>query len=107
MFVRALAYMLSHGGDGLRQVAEDAVLNANYIRSGIEDKYSIPYGGPCMHEVLCDDKFLKGTEVTTLDVAKSLIDEGYHPMTIYFPLIARGAMLIEPTDATCLHCWPG
>ena len=98
MFVRALAYMLSHGGDGLRQVAEDAVLNANYIRSGIEDKYSIPYGGACMHEVLCDDKFLKGTEVTTLDVAKSLIDEGYHPMTIYFPLIAHGAMLIEPTE---------
>ena len=98
MFVRALAYMLSHGGDGLRQVAEDAVLNANYILSGIKEKYHLPYKDTCMHEVLCDDQFLKDTEITTLDVAKSLIDEGYHPMTIYFPLTAHGAMLIEPTE---------
>ena len=98
MFVRALAYMLSHGGDGLRQVAEDAVLNANYLLSGIKDKYTLPYTGPCMHEVLCDDRFLKDTDITTLDIAKALIDEGYHPMTIYFPLIAHGAMLIEPTE---------
>ena len=98
MFVRALAYMLSHGGDGLRQVAEDAVLNANYILSGIKEKFHVTYAGTCMHEVLCDDQFIKDTETTTFDIAKGLIDEGYHPMTIYFPLTAHGAMLIEPTE---------
>ena len=98
MFVRALSYLMSHGGDGLPQVAEDAVLNANYVRVGLQDHYSMPYAGICMHEVLCDDQLLKRTAVKTLDVAKALIDEGFHPMTIYFPLIASGAMLIEPTE---------
>ncbi|WP_421724568.1 aminomethyl-transferring glycine dehydrogenase subunit GcvPB [Bauldia sp.] len=100
MFVRALAYMLSHGADGLRQASEDAVLNANYIRAGLRDLMSQPYGDrPCMHEVLFDDTFLKGTGVETLDFAKAMIDEGYHPMTMYFPLVAHGAMLIEPTES--------
>jgi len=98
MFVRALAYMMSHGSDGLRQVADDAVLNANYLRAGLEGELSLPFGGHCMHEVLFDDGFLKDTGVTTLDFAKALIDEGYHPMTMYFPLIVHGAMLIEPTE---------
>jgi glycine dehydrogenase subunit 2 len=98
MFVRALAYMMSHGSDGLRQVAEDAVLNANYLRAGLADDLSLSFPGPCMHEVLFDDRFLKDTGVTTLDFAKALIDEGYHPMTMYFPLIVHGAMLIEPTE---------
>ncbi len=98
MYVRALAYMLSHGSDGLRQVAEDAVLSANYIMASLSDVMSLPYDGPCMHEVLFDDKFLAGTGVTTLDLAKAMIDEGYHPMTIYFPLVVHGAMLIEPTE---------
>jgi glycine dehydrogenase subunit 2 len=98
MFVRALAYMMSHGSDGLRQVAEDAVLNANYLRVRLEGELSLSFPGPCMHEVLFDDRFLKDTGVTTLDFAKALIDEGYHPMTIYFPLIVHGAMLIEPTE---------
>lgn len=99
MFVRALTYMLSHGSDGLRQVAEDAVLNANYIRENLADVMSQPSGNRiCMHEVLFDDNFLKGTGVSTLDFAKALIDEGYHPMTIYFPLVVHGAMLIEPTE---------
>jgi glycine dehydrogenase subunit 2 len=98
MFVRALAYMLSHGADGLRQVAEDAVLNANYLRARLDGELSLSFSGPCMHEVLFDDRFLKDTGVTTLDFAKALIDEGYHPMTIYFPLIVHGAMLIEPTE---------
>ncbi len=98
MFVRALAYMMSHGADGLRQVAEDAVLNANYLRARLEGELSLSFPGPCMHEVLFDDRFLKDTGVTTLDFAKALIDEGYHPMTIYFPLIVHGAMLIEPTE---------
>ncbi|MBI1238924.1 MAG: aminotransferase class V-fold PLP-dependent enzyme [Alphaproteobacteria bacterium] len=100
MFVRALAYMMSHGADGLRQVADDAVLNANYILSSLKDVMSAPFGdtGPCMHEALFDDTYLKDTGVSTLDVAKALIDEGYHPMTVYFPLVVHGAMLIEPTE---------
>jgi glycine dehydrogenase subunit 2 len=98
MFVRALAYMLSHGEDGLRQVAEDAVLSANYILASLKDVVSAPYEGPCMHEALFDDEFLKDTGVITLDIAKRLIDEGFHPMTVYFPLVVHGAMLIEPTE---------
>ncbi len=99
MFIRALAYMQSHGADGLRQIAEDAVLNANYIRVGLEDKLNSPFEGICMHEALFDDSTLKGTGVTTLDLAKAMIDEGYHPMTMYFPLVVHGAMLIEPTES--------
>jgi glycine dehydrogenase subunit 2 len=98
MFVRALAYMMSHGADGLRQVAEDAVLNANYLRARLDGDLSLSFPGPCMHEVLFDDRFLKDTGVTTLDFAKALIDEGYHPMTMYFPLVVHGALLIEPTE---------
>ncbi len=98
MFVRALTYMLSHGGDGLRQVAEDAVLNANYVLERVKDVMSPSYDGPCMHEALFDDSFLKDTGVTTLDFSKALIDEGFHPMTMYFPLVVHGAMLIEPTE---------
>jgi glycine cleavage system P protein (glycine dehydrogenase) subunit 2 len=99
MFVRALAYMMSHGGDGLKQASADAVLNANYILAGLEDTLSLPYGAPCMHEVLFDDRFLKGTGVSTLDFAKAMIDEGLHPMTMYFPLVVHGALLMEPTES--------
>jgi glycine dehydrogenase subunit 2 len=100
MYVRALSYMLSHGSDGMKQASEDAVLNANYIRAGLADLLSLPFGNkPCMHEVLFDDAWLKDTGVTTLDVAKAMIDEGYHPMTMYFPLVVHGAMLIEPTES--------
>jgi glycine dehydrogenase subunit 2 len=100
MFVRALTYMLSHGSDGMRQASEDAVLNANYVRAGLRDLMSQPFGDkPCMHEVLFDDAWLKDTGVTTLDFAKAMIDEGYHPMTMYFPLVVHGAMLIEPTES--------
>jgi glycine dehydrogenase subunit 2 len=98
MLVRAFAYMMSHGADGLRQVAEDAVLNANYLRVRLESDLSLSFPGPCMHEVLFDDRFLKETGITTLDFAKALIDEGYHPMTMYFPLVVHGALLIEPTE---------
>jgi glycine dehydrogenase subunit 2 len=98
MFVRALAYMMSHGADGLRQVAEDAVLNANYLRVELAGALSLAFPGTCMHEVLFDDEFLKDTGVTTLDFAKALIDEGFHPMTMYFPLVVHGALLIEPTE---------
>ena len=97
-FVRALAYMMSMGGDGLRQAAEDAVLGANYLLARLGDAFHAPYPGPCMHEALFDDAFLKDTGVSTLDFAKALIDEGVHPMTIYFPLVVHGAMLVEPTE---------
>jgi glycine dehydrogenase subunit 2 len=100
MYVRALSYMLSHGVDGCRQASEDAVLNANYIRAGLEDLMSLPFPDhPSMHEALFDDTWLKDTGVTTLDFAKAMIDEGYHPMTMYFPLVVHGAMLIEPTES--------
>jgi glycine dehydrogenase subunit 2 len=100
MFVRAMSYMLAHGSDGMRQASEDAVLNANYVRAGLQDLMSLPFGDrPCMHEVLFDDHWLEGTGVSTLDFAKAMIDEGYHPMTMYFPLVVRGAMLIEPTES--------
>jgi glycine dehydrogenase subunit 2 len=99
MFTRALAYMMSHGADGLRQVAQDAVLNANYVLRCLDDVLDAPFGssGPCMHEALFSDQgFAEG--LTTLDLAKALIDEGYHPMTMYFPLVVHGAMLVEPTE---------
>jgi glycine dehydrogenase subunit 2 len=100
MYVRALTYMLSHGADGMRQASEDAVLAANYVRARLRDVFTQPFGDkPCMHEVLFDDAFLKDTGVTTLDFAKAMIDEGYHPMTMYFPLVVHGAMLIEPTES--------
>ncbi len=100
MFVRAMSYMLAHGSDGMRQASEDAVLNANYVRAGLKDLMSLPFGDrPCMHEVLFDDRWLEGTGVSTLDFAKAMIDEGYHPMTMYFPLVVHGAMLIEPTES--------
>ena len=98
MFVRALAYMMSHGSDGLRQAAGDAVLNANYLLARLGDALTASFPGPCMHEVLFDDRFLEGSGITTLDFAKALIDEGYHPMTMYFPLVVHGALLMEPTE---------
>lgn len=99
MFTRALSYIMSHGADGLRQVAEDAVLNANYILRSLEGALDAPFAhsGPCMHEALFSDDGL-ADGFTTLDIAKGLIDEGYHPMTVYFPLVVHGAMLIEPTE---------
>ncbi|HKX78183.1 MAG TPA: aminomethyl-transferring glycine dehydrogenase subunit GcvPB [Novosphingobium sp.] len=99
MFTRALTYILSHGADGLRQVAEDAVLNANYVLRRCEDVLAAPFGhsGPCMHEALFSDSGLP-EGFSTLDIAKGLIDEGFHPMTVYFPLVVKGAMLVEPTE---------
>jgi glycine dehydrogenase subunit 2 len=99
MFTRALAYILSHGADGLKQVAEDAVLNANYLLRSLEDVLDAPFAksGPCMHEAIFSDKGF-GDDINTLDLAKALIDEGFHPMTMYFPLVVHGAMLVEPTE---------
>lgn len=99
MFTRALTYILSHGADGLKQVAEDSVLNANYVLRALEDVLDAPFAksGPCMHEAIFSDKGLP-EGFSTLDIAKGLIDEGFHPMTVYFPLVVHGAMLVEPTE---------
>ena len=99
MFVRALAYMMSHGRDGLYQAAGDAVLNANYLLARLKGHLTPAFEGPCMHEALFDDRFLKDTGVSTLDFAKAMIDYGYHPMTMYFPLVVHGALLMEPTES--------
>jgi glycine dehydrogenase subunit 2 len=99
MHIRALAYMLSHGKDGLRQVSRDAVLSANYILANLKEDFHAPFADrPCMHECLLTDKKQKDSGVTTIDIAKTLIEYGMHPMTIYFPLVVSGAMLIEPTE---------
>jgi glycine dehydrogenase subunit 2 len=99
MFTRALTYILSHGADGLKQVAEDAVLNANYVLRSLSNVLDAPFAGsgPCMHEAIFSDRGFEGG-LSTIDVAKALIDEGFHPMTMYFPLVVHGAMLIEPTE---------
>ena len=99
MFVRALAYILANGPDGLRQTTEDAVLNANYIRKGLEGTYDLPYATPTMHEVVFSDRLQAKKGVKTMDLAKRLIDYGFHPYTTAFPLIVAGAMMIEPTES--------
>jgi glycine dehydrogenase subunit 2 len=99
MFVRALAYILANGPDGLRQTTEDAVLNANYIRKGLEGTFELPYQSPSMHEVVFSDKLQAKKGVRTMDIAKRLIDYGFHPYTTAFPLIVPGAMMIEPTES--------
>jgi glycine dehydrogenase subunit 2 len=99
MFIRALAYILANGPDGLRQTTEDAVLNANYIRKKLEDLYELPYDTPSMHEVVFSDKRQAAHGVKTGDIAKRLIDYGFHPYTVSFPLIVHGALMIEPTES--------
>jgi len=99
MMLRALSYILTHGYDGLREATEAAVLNARYIAHGLASDYDKPFEGAPMHEVVFTDKRQTRKGVHTLDIAKRLIDYGFHPMTIYFPLIVQGAMLIEPTES--------
>jgi len=103
MFIRALAYILANGPDGLRQTTEDAVLNANYIRKNLEDLYDLPYKTPSMHEVVFSDKRQAVKGVKTGDIAKRLIDYGFHPYTVSFPLIVHGALMIEPTESESLE----
>jgi len=98
VLVRALAYTLAYG-PGIRQATEDAVLNANYIRKKLEDVYDLPYNSPSMHEVVFSDARQKKFGVNTLDIAKRLIDYGFHPYTTAFPLIVPGALMIEPTES--------
>jgi glycine dehydrogenase subunit 2 len=98
VLVRALAYILAYG-PGVRQATEDAVLNANYIRKGLEGYYELPYSLPSMHEVVFSDALQKKNGVNTMDIAKRLIDYGFHPYTTAFPLIVPGALMIEPTES--------
>src|SRR5208337_4429298 len=98
VLVRALAYILAYG-PGIRQATEDAVLNANYIRKRLEDVFDLPYNLPSMHEVVFSDARQKEHGVSTMDIAKRLIDYGFHPYTTAFPLIVPGAMMIEPTES--------
>ena len=99
MMVRALSYIYTHGADGLKEATEAAVLNARYISHALVDTYDEPYQSDCMHEAIFSHKKQAPTGVHTLDIAKRLIDYGFHPMTIYFPLVVEGAMLIEPTES--------
>ncbi len=103
MFIRALAYILANGPDGLRQTTEDAVLNANYIRNKLQDLYDLPFATPSMHEVVFSDKRQLAHGVKTGDIAKRLIDYGFHPYTVSFPLIVHGALMIEPTESESLE----
>lgn len=98
VLVKALAYILTLGYEGLRETAKRAVLNANYLRKKLEGLYHVPYKSPTLHEFVCSDKGLQEFNITTLDVAKRLIDYRFHPPTIYFPLIVHGALMIEPTE---------
>ena len=98
VLVRALAYILAYG-PGVRQATEDAVLNANYVRAKLQDVYDLPYSTPSMHEVVFSDARQRKNGVNTIDIAKRLIDYGFHPYTTAFPLIVHGAMMIEPTES--------
>jgi glycine dehydrogenase subunit 2 len=99
MMVRALSYIYTHGAEGLKEATESAVLNARYIAEKLKDTFHKPYDSDCMHEAVFSHKNQSKTGVHTLDIAKRLIDYGFHPMTIYFPLVVDGAMLIEPTES--------
>jgi glycine dehydrogenase subunit 2 len=104
VLVRAYAYLRAHGGSGLREVSDDAVLAANYLKHRVAEAYDIPYDRPCKHEFVASATTIKKeTGVRTLDIAKRLIDKGFHPPTIYFPLIVDEGMLIEPTETESLE----
>ncbi len=97
--VRAMTYCLSHGSDGLKAATLRAILNANYIRKELTGVYHLQYDTPTLHEIVFDDSFQTKQDVSTLDIAKRLLDYGFHPPTIYFPLIVHGALMIEPTES--------
>jgi glycine dehydrogenase subunit 2 len=103
MHVRALAYIMANGPDGLRQTTEDAVLNANYIRKKLEGIYELPYKTSSMHEVVFNDRIQAKKGVKTGDIGKRLIDYGFHAYTVSFPLIVPGALMIEPTESESLE----
>jgi len=98
VMVKAYAYIRSLGAEGLKAVSENAVINANYLKEKLKDYYHLPYDRTCMHEVVFSGKQQKAKGVTTLDIAKRLLDYSFHPPTIYFPLIVEEALMIEPTE---------
>ncbi|HYK62443.1 MAG TPA: aminomethyl-transferring glycine dehydrogenase subunit GcvPB [Bryobacteraceae bacterium] len=98
VLVRALAYIMAHGGDGLKRATLDALLNANYLRKLLEPRYELAYAAPTMHECVFSDRRQTAHSVNTGAIAKRLIDYGFHPYTVSFPLIVRGALMIEPTE---------
>jgi glycine dehydrogenase subunit 2 len=98
MHVRALCYILANGPEGLKEVSEVAVLNANYIRAKLKDAYALPYESPTLHEVVFSDRLQARKEVHVWDIGKRLMDYGFHPPTVSFPLIVPGAIMIEPTE---------
>lgn len=103
ILARAYTYLLAYGSDHIRNVAEHSVLNANYVKTQLKDTYHLPYDRPVMHEVIFSDKVQNKFDVRTLDIAKRLMDYGFHPPTIYFPLIVPGAMMIEPTESESME----
>jgi glycine dehydrogenase subunit 2 len=104
MFVRAYTYIRSNGSDGLRTISEDAVLAANYLRVALHDAYDLPYDRLSKHEVVFSGRRQKREHgVTTLDIAKAILDHGIHPPTIYFPLIVEEALMVEPTETESLE----
>jgi glycine dehydrogenase subunit 2 len=107
VLVRAYAYILTLGGDGLEDVSRMALLNANYIRKKLEKTYQLAYNEPCMHECILTDRVQQKNGVSTLDIAKRLLDYGYHPPTIYFPLVVSGALMIEPTETETVETLDG
>jgi glycine dehydrogenase subunit 2 len=107
VLVKAYCYIKTMGAEGLREASQVAVLNANYIKERLKDLYKLPYDRVCMHEFVFDGLAGGASEVKTLDVAKRLIDLGYHPPTIYFPLIVPNALMIEPTETESLETLDG
>jgi glycine dehydrogenase subunit 2 len=107
VLVRAYAYVLSLGGDGLEEATRMALLNANYLRKKLEKSYHLAFQEPCMHECIFTDRLQQRNGVSTLDIAKRLLDYGYHPPTIYFPLVVSGALMIEPTETETLETLDG
>jgi glycine dehydrogenase subunit 2 len=98
VMIKAYSYILSMGAESLKRVSQLAVLNANYIKECLRDVFHLPYDRPCMHECVFTDKYQMAEKIVTLDVAKRLMDYGFHPPTIYFPLVVSGAIMIEPTE---------
>jgi glycine dehydrogenase subunit 2 len=107
LLLRAYTYVRSMGPDGLTQASRDAVLNANYLRALLKDAYEVPYPGNCMHEFVLSGKRQKKLGVKTLDIAKRLLDYGYHPPTVYFPLVVEECLMVEPTETEDLETLNG
>ncbi|MCL6629963.1 MAG: hypothetical protein K6U00_10220 [Armatimonadetes bacterium] len=103
VILKAYLYVLSLGNEGLRAVSENAVVNANYLLKRILNAYDVPYGGRCMHEFVASAERYAAQGVRTIDIAKRLMDYGFHPPTIYFPLIVREALMIEPTESESIE----